>query len=90
MITILQYIKFIKVFNYLSGYLTLSLSPYIYLPTRPTPTFRIAGAARGVHDDGRSGGVGQDLLLPLGLPVLPEVYMMMAGVEGWGGTCSYL
>ncbi len=31
---------------------------------------------------------GQFLLLPLGLPVLPEVYMMMAGVEGRGGICS--
>ena len=26
--------------------------------------------------------------LPLGLPVLPEVYMMMAGVEGEGRTGS--
>ncbi len=56
----------------------------------PDHTFRIASAAWGVHDDGRGGGAARDLLLPLGLPVLPEVYMMMAGVEGRRGTCSYL
>jgi hypothetical protein len=28
----------------------------------PEPTFRIAGAARSVHDDGRGGGAGRNLL----------------------------
>jgi hypothetical protein len=39
----------------------------------PIPTFRIAGAARGVHDDGRSGGAGRNLLQVWQVVVAPRL-----------------